>query len=153
MAFFDDVQDKLSQASQSAVHKAKGLSEVAKLNGAISETENQIRGLYGQLGYDVYCAYQNDPLPEFSETIGHIKELHAAIGDYQAQIKAINEADTCPGCGAKVREGMAFCSECGCKLPAQESQADTEQTAFCTQCGAALLPGGAFCTSCGKKVE
>lgn len=153
MAFIDNMKGKLSQASQTTVQKARELSEIAKLNSAISEAENQITELYNKIGYDVYCAYKDNPIPEVAESINRITELHDSIEVCKDQIKAINAANLCPKCGAKIKQGMAFCSACGYKLPVPEPEENSGVATFCSGCGAPLTPGSMFCTSCGKKVE
>lgn len=47
---------------------------------------------------------------------------------------------TCPQCGATVRTGMKFCSQCGQSLA----------TPRCRQCGYPLAPGEKFCGACGQ---
>ncbi len=136
MAFFDNVLGGINQAT-----------EVAKLNGTISSTERQINDLYRQIGYAIYCAHHQDPLPEVKEQIEQVVALHKVIDDCNAQIAAIKAADSCPQCGAHVGKGVAFCAACGYKLPVPEPSA-----AFCTGCGTALTPGSAFCPSCGQKI-
>lgn len=153
MAFMDSMRGKISQASQTTVQRAKNLSDLAKLNGAISDAENQISELYGKIGYRIYCEYHEQPLPEVAELLSKVTELHQSIEFCRAQIKAINSANTCPKCGAKFKQGVAFCSGCGYKLPIVEQASAPGQAAFCTNCGAPLTDGIAFCTSCGKKVE
>ena len=151
MAFMNNMRDRLAQASQSTVQKAKDLSELAKLNGTISSTEKQIGDLYGKIGYEVYCAYCNAPLPEVEELIQQVTNLHKTIEACKAQIKAINAADTCPQCGAKISKGMVFCSGCGYKLTTEEEPA-AERASFCSNCGAQISADSMFCTSCGQKI-
>ncbi len=152
MAFMNNMRDKLTQASQSTVQKAKDLSELAKLNGTISNSEKQISELYGKIGYAVYCAYYDTPLPEVADLIKQVTDLHQAIESSKAQITAINTADTCPQCGAKISKGMAFCSGCGHKL-FDEKQPVAEQSLFCSNCGAQISADSMFCTSCGQKIS
>lgn len=157
MAFMDQMRDKLTQASQSTVQKAKDLSEIARLNGVISNAEKQINDLYTKIGYAVYCAYYEAPLPEAADLINQVTELHQTIENSKAQINAINAADSCPACGAKISKGMAFCGNCGHKLivaeqPAAEVPAEP-RPAFCANCGAPLSPDSMFCNSCGQKIE
>lgn len=147
------MKSKISQASQSTVQKAKELSEITRLNTAVSEMETKISELYSQLGYDVYRVFNERPIPEVADTINSIKELHESIEVCKVQIKAINAANLCPKCEAKIRPGMAFCSNCGFKLPVVEKPEATESSTYCSGCGALIAPGCAFCTSCGKKVE
>lgn len=49
----------------------------------------------------------------------------------------------CPKCGASLKPGAKFCSECGEKLGA---------AGFCPKCGAQLKPGAKFCSECGEKL-
>ena len=151
MAFINNMRDRLTQASQSTVQKAKDLSGLAKLNSTISNAENQISDLYGKIGYEVYCAYCDAPLPEVAEMIRQITDLHRTIESCKAQIKAINTADLCPQCGAKVGRNVAFCSGCGYKLPGAEQPAPAKAS-FCSKCGAAISANSLFCTSCGERV-
>ena len=151
MTFMNNMRDRLTQVSQSTVQKAKNLSELAKLNGAISSAEKQISELYGKIGYEIYCAYYNAPLPEVAELIQQINDLHQTIETYKARVKAINTADTCPKCGAKISKGMAFCSGCGQKLIVEEAPV-AERASFCSNCGAPISADSVFCTSCGQKI-
>lgn len=154
MAFFDNVRGKLNQAGQTTVQKAKELSEIAKLNAAIAAAERQINDLYGKLGYEVYCAYNENPLPEVEELMNQLKELHQNIENCRVQIKEITAVDTCPNCGARISKDMIFCSGCGSKLevPQPEVVEEAQTAAFCGACGAELAPGAIFCTNCGNKV-
>lgn len=58
-------------------------------------------------------------------------------------------ARKCMQCGADIRDGVAFCTECGAKAP--ETVQSPASTAVCTSCGAPMKEGSAFCTSCGAK--
>ena len=40
------------------MQKAKDLSEITKLNMAVSESETKINEIYSEIGYKVYCAYR-----------------------------------------------------------------------------------------------
>lgn len=152
MDFINNMRDRLSQASQLTVQKAKDLSELAKLNSAISNAEKQINELYGKIGYKIYCTYYDSPLPEVSDLISQVTKLHQSIETCKMQIKAINSANSCPQCGAKISKDMAFCSGCGYKLISTEQPANTEPTLFCSNCGAPISSGSIFCTSCGQKI-
>ena len=58
-------------------------------------------------------------------------------------------ARKCMQCGADIRDGVAFCTECGAKAP--ETVQSPASTVVCTSCGAPMKEGSAFCTSCGAK--
>lgn len=152
MAFFDNMKGKISQTSSSTVQKAKDLSEITRLNRLISESENQISELYGRIGYEVYRAYHENPLPEVSELINQVTETHKNIVTYREQIQTINNANTCPQCHSKISKGMAFCSGCGYKLTITETTESPVQSAFCSNCGASISADSMFCASCGQKL-
>lgn len=149
MAFFDQMKNKLTATSQSAVQKAKDLTETSRLNGQVNEAEKEINELYRKLGYEIYLAYRKEPLAEGAELIAQISELHDRVEELKNQIQTINRASLCPECGAKISKGMVFCSSCGCKLPAAEEK----QAAVCANCGAELEHGALFCTGCGTRVK
>lgn len=50
----------------------------------------------------------------------------------------------CKQCGAEIKDGVRFCSQCGTPI---------SQNTFCMSCGSRLLPGQMFCTNCGLKVD
>lgn len=152
MALFDTMKNKLSAAGQTTVQKAKDLTEITKLNSAITAAEDQVRELYTTMGYEIYRAYYEKPLPEVEGLIQQITDLHQKIEDCKNQIDIINEVQTCPQCGGKVSKGMAFCGSCGCKMPVVEPAPEEAKPAFCGACGAPISPEAAFCTNCGNKL-
>lgn len=153
MAFFDNMKTKLTNTSQTAVQKAKDLTELTKLNAQISEAEGKINDLYYKLGFEIYRTYREEPLETGAEFFAQITELHQQIADCKAQIAAINHANTCPNCGAKVSKGMVFCSGCGSRLPVAETPAAAPAAGkVCSKCGAPLADDVVFCTLCGQRV-
>lgn len=154
MAFFDNMKSKLTATSQTAVQKAKDLTEITRLNSQINDAEGKINDLYYKLGFEIYRAYREAPLAEGAELIAQISQLHQNIADYKAQIQTINHANVCPNCGGKVNKGMAFCSSCGFKLPVEEKPVEEEkQKILCASCGAEIAEDASFCTSCGIRLD
>lgn len=152
MAFFDDVKNKVTQVGHSAAKSARDFSETTKLNSQISDTEKQINQLYTQIGYEIYCAHNADPLPEVAQLIEQLNALHDQIEGLRAQVQTINASSLCPGCGAKIRPGMAFCSSCGTKLPQPEPAQPAAPQNRCPVCGAPTAADALFCTSCGTRL-
>ena len=131
-------------------NNVKDMSDIERLNSEISDYEDQITDLYSQMGFEIYKAYRDKPMPEVVDQVAEIQALHQKIADNKAQIQAIKTAGLCPQCGNKIKQGMAFCSGCGCKLPLQKPEPE-KQVSFCGYCGAPAISGMAFCTACGKK--
>lgn len=50
----------------------------------------------------------------------------------------------CPECGALVKAGSKFCSECGKQMPTEK---------YCSECGAKISATAKFCSNCGSKVQ
>ncbi len=66
-------------------------------------------------------------------------------------------AKMCTVCGKEILDGVAFCTECGTKAPAEnplevKTEAETASERKCRQCGSTLKEGVAFCTECGAEV-
>lgn len=131
----------------------KDQAEINRLNKEITSAEDKISDLYGQIGFEMYKAYRDKPMPEIAELVSEIRVLHQKIADNKAAIHKIKTADLCPQCGLKVRPGMAFCSGCGFKLPLQNQNPEPAKPAFCRFCGTPAIEGMAFCTKCGKKLN
>lgn len=154
MSIFDDLKDKLTEASSTTMQKAKDISETTRLNKVISDSQKQIQGLYSEIGYTVYCTYRENPIPEVAESFRQIDELLRGIEECQSQIKELNTGSICPSCGAKIKQGMKFCSICGSELKLEELNIPKkEETAYCSECGAPMGADAVFCTECGNKVK
>ena len=102
MAFIDDVRGRFAQASQSTVQRAKDFSEIKRLEISMDESRRQIHELYGKIGYEVYNAYHDAPLPEVAELIAAVTGLHEKIKACEDQIKEISGVSACPQCGAQI---------------------------------------------------
>lgn len=152
MELYDNLKGKLVHTSQSAANKVKDAAETVRLNTEISETEHQINELYSKIGYEVYVAYRNNPLPEVAEYIREVTELHNKIESDRALIQTMQSVVVCPNCGAKMNAEMAFCSNCGSRLPEVQPQ-PRQGAVFCSNCGAQASAGAAFCPACGAKLE
>ena len=66
----------------------------------------------------------------------------------------------CTACGKDIPNGVAFCTECGAKAPADNNTEKKEvkqeaapATRTCKKCGAELKEGVAFCTECGTPIK
>lgn len=117
MAFFDDLGKMITQTGQDAVNKTKEVAEVAKLNSNISSAKNRIDDLYRQIG-QTFAERNADTTEEpYAGLLAQIVEQKRMIADMQQEIGALKGFRSCPGCGAKVADGVAFCGRCGAQMP------------------------------------
>lgn len=152
MALFDNLSRKASEAGQNALQKAKELSEVARINGLISNEEKTINNAYYQIGKLYATIHRTNPEPDFSGMVSSVAEAETRIKDYKKQIQDIKGVQRCDNCGAEVPRGAAFCSSCGAVMPKIESSIP-DDSVKCANCGAIVKKGMRFCTSCGNPME
>lgn len=152
MALFDNLSKKASEAGQTAIQKAKELSETTRLNSMISDEEKVINNTYYQIGKLYAAIHRDNPEPDFSSMISLVTEAEAKIRNYKQQIQEIKGVQRCENCGAEVPRGAAFCSSCGAAMPKIEAAAPGNYVT-CGNCGAKVEKGMRFCTACGTPME
>lgn len=150
MAFFGDLGKKLSQAGQTAVQKTKEMTDIARINGMISDEEKKVNNNYYQIGKLYVAMHQNDFEDDFAGMITAIRESETKIRDYKQQIQDIKGVVRCEKCGAEVANDVAFCSSCGDPMPKQNAPTNNANLIKCIGCGAMVDKNMRFCTSCGK---
>lgn len=154
MAFFDDLGKKISKAGQTAAQKTKEMTDIAKLNSAISEEEKRINNNYNQIGKLYVTLHSTDYENEFAEMVEAIKASEEKISSYRQQVKDIKGTIKCSCCGAEIPINSAFCNVCGSPIEKQMTDIDNEVKVIrCTGCGAVLEQNMKFCTTCGKLVN
>ena len=100
--------------------------------------------------------------------VGLGKTFSDALSTQNPDVKSTQNLAQCDKCGAKIKEGSKFCSECGQQQGLFCPKCNASVTAsskFCPECGAKLSgtnncecgaklkKGAKFCENCGKKVE
>jgi rRNA maturation endonuclease Nob1 len=148
MAFFDDLGKKISQGTQSVVQKTKNMTDVARINGMISDEEKKINSTYLQIGKLFYAKYRNNCDSEFAGMVAAVADSESKIAEYRQQIKDIKGITHCEKCGAEVPVGAQFCNACGNRMSAP-AVADPNMVK-CPACGAMIDKNMRFCTSCGQ---
>lgn len=151
MAFFDELGAKISRAGSSAVQKTQEVTEIARLNGQITNEEKKIQNLCQQIGNLYFQKYKDNPDPDFINMVSEIFVARENIQSCRERILQIKDQVICPACGSPVTRGSAFCSECGNRLqmPAAAQPVQTEPVQHCASCGQVLNPGSRFCPRCG----
>lgn len=150
MAFFEDLGKKITQASQSAVNKAKDVTDVAKYNSAISDEEKKISEYYTQLGKLYMAKFSEAPEPVLAQIVGAIKDSEKKIVEYRELIKEIRGIVKCEKCGSDVPTNQPFCGNCGTSMAKQPAPSDTVS---CRNCGNSIPNTAKFCRYCGQAVS
>lgn len=152
MAFFDDLGKKISQAGQTAVQKTKGITDIARINGMISDEEKKVNNNYYQIGKLYVAIHRTDFESDFAGMVAAIKESETKIMNYKQQIQDIKGLVRCEKCGAEVASDAAFCSSCGSPMPKRAEPANNGNLTKCAGCGGMVDKNMRFCTSCGKPI-
>jgi hypothetical protein len=151
MALFDKIGEKITSTSKEVAKKTKNLTEAARLNMQISNEEDSIRNVYGQIGKLYYDLFSASPDERFVLLCTTITESLKKIDEYKNQIQTIKGVKKCPNCGAEIASSAVFCGICGKKTVAEEETPDEDPSQpKCANCGYPAMEGTAFCTNCGN---
>lgn len=151
MAFFDEIGKRLSQAGQTAIQKTKDMTDVARINGVISEEEKKVNNNYYQIGKLYVAKHSTNYEDEFEGMMSAIRESEAKICECRQQIQAIKGTVCCEKCGEEVPSEAAFCSSCGASmLTTAENNVELRK---CAGCGAIVDKNMKFCTACGRQMS
>lgn len=153
MGFFDDLGKRVTDAGQKTVQKTREMSEIARINSLISQSENKMNTTYYQIGKLYVSMHGNEGEKEFAGMVAIIEELSQQITAYREQIQDIKGIQHCEKCGAEVPRGVAFCSSCGATMPKVEKQVNSEGCIRCPGCGAMVKKEMRFCTACGQAID
>ena len=159
MAFFDDLEKKITEAGQSAVQKTKDHNEISKLQNSINSQNTVINKNYTEIGKLYYSLHKEDFGEEYAEMFTSINDALKVIDENKARIRELKGLVLCKGCGAEIPEDSTKCAVCGAPgpkpepapVPAPVAEAPVRKF-FCYACGKELKEGLKFCTSCGTAV-
>ena len=124
-ALLESVQRTAVQASDVAADAAYGVGKaagellsVAKLNIRIMDRKAAVNTALKEVGEILYATHTGNPSDSevLLAKLQEIDALKAEIAELQAQLQKEEEKHTCATCGSVIREGDAFCGECGDKL-------------------------------------
>lgn len=116
MDFFDKLSDTLVTATKEVGQKAKGMTDLAKLQYDKKCREDELKQKFEALGRKYYQQKQAEKPEEDAEDFEDIEMTIRQINDLNEEILAAKGAKSCPKCGAKVPDHASFCSSCGTKL-------------------------------------
>ena len=149
MAFLDNLSKKISNAGQTAMQKTKDITDIAKINNAISEEEKKINNNYYQIGKAYVSLHAADSEPQLAGLVAAIKDSEQKISNYRQQIQDIKGIVRCENCGSEVSINVAFCSSCGVAMP-KHNPANHDMIKC--NCGQLVPFGTKFCTYCGSPI-
>lgn len=153
MAFFENLGQNISNKSAAAAQKVKDVTEMTKLNSAISSEEKKINEYYTAIGKKFYELNSENAPEEYVNFFNNIKESNALIEDYKKQVAALKKTVTCPSCGNEVDKTSAFCNKCGNNMKEAIAEANGATGAnVCPGCGNVHSEGAKFCNVCGYKL-
>ena len=146
MAFFEQIGKRITDAGQGVAQQTKNLSDIARLNGQISDRKKKMSQLFLEMGQDYYKNHRRDTACEEQAYIDQLNDLYAELSALKSELAQVKGVTKCPTCGAEIPAGSAFCTACGAKT------APAANPGSCPQCGAAVEAGNAFCNCCGAKL-
>ena len=155
MALIDEIGNKIASAGQKTAKVFSDMSQLSKLKDTINEEQkkiNQYHTAIGKVYFERYGAVTNeDPFRSISD---QILESQKKIFQLEEEIKRVQDAKTCPQCGATCPYGSLFCPSCGNSFPKEQARSMPVETAFkfCPECGASLIEGAVFCSECGLPI-
>ena len=154
MAFFDEMDRKLSQFGQSVSNKSREVSEGMRLSSAIKAEEEKQNNLYREVGkyYFENCAANAEgQLKVLCDQIVASMEL---TSQYKQQQNVLKGMVSCPNCGAQISANSGFCNVCGSKIEKQVSPAPQPGAGMiCPKCQKTVEADALFCTFCGNQFE
>ena len=154
MAFFDEMDRKLSQFGQSVSNKSREVSEGMRLSSAIKAEEEKQNNLYREVGkyYFENCAVNAEgQLKVLCDQIVASMEL---TSQYKQQQNVLKGMISCPNCGAQIPANSGFCNACGSKIEKQVPPAPQPGAGkICPKCQKTVEADALFCTFCGNQFE
>ena len=143
MAFLDRFTQAANGNGQNSFW---GMSEGAKVNNRIAETQNALRQCYQELGECYYATFRQEEREELRPFVQQITDLLQQMEQLKEEQRSLRGLVACPNCGEDIPKNSVFCPNCG-------GRAITQDVSRCKNCGAVAPAGAAFCTICGGQME
>ncbi len=125
MAFFDEINKRMSGLAQSAQKAA----EIARLQRQVNLKQDEFDALFREIGqlYYTYHKRGEQPGAELSERCGRVDGLAAEIEGLKLKLDELKDIRRCAACGSIQHGDNRFCGTCGAKLaerPVEEEPAE-----------------------------
>lgn len=132
---FDRIKEHAYKAKDGAVKltktvigKTNNVVSQTKVKFAISETEDKIKEIYGEMGKAAYERYKESGncCDGVAEKCGKIDALMEELTELKEQLAELKETVKCPNCGGYNHAEDAYCSKCGEKLDTDDYTDDRQ---------------------------
>ncbi len=121
---FEEIGRTIAGKGRAAAEKAKELTELVQLRTQLAAEKSRIRELYAALGKWYYekekGSVQGENVRPEDELIHGIEVLQARMKKLEEAIARLEEAGSCPGCGARIPRDSSFCPNCGAKVKREQ---------------------------------
>ena len=112
MGFFNELSDSIVNTTKDLGKMAQNATDATKMSYDKKVKEAELSKLYEKLGRKYYESHKD----EESEDILAITAAINKIQELSNDILEKKGAKPCPKCGAVVKDGASFCSNCGEKI-------------------------------------
>jgi DNA-directed RNA polymerase subunit RPC12/RpoP len=126
-------------------------SENMALKKKIETAKENKNAAFNSIGERFYNENKDAVPAGYEEIFAQVDGYNKTIADTEEEIRQLNEGVTCPKCGAKVKKGFAFCTNCGCKMG--DEKKPENNMVECPNCHKSVPATSAFCNYCGTKLE
>lgn len=127
MPLFQDIGKKFADAAKVVSQRTAEATETVRLNGRVSNLEDEIERLFNQVGKAYYsmrgASGECDAANKLSDEIDKLTE---EMNQLKEELDRIRNLRRCPNCGEVQPSPAQFCSNCGTKMPMPEPQPEPE---------------------------
>jgi len=118
MGVLEDVLLNAKSAAESVGKRATEIADLSKLRMSAAQLSKEISNQFELIGRAVYDAEKTGGNADeaVKEGMDAVDALYQEFNSINEKILELKKTVTCPGCGAKLEKGNAFCPKCGTKL-------------------------------------
>ena len=122
--FFEDLGKRLGETAESLTNRASEVVEVQRIRGQIRALDRNNERDYRDIGRMIYEKYKNGEVidTEMVCICEEIEKREATAEEMEQMIADSKGTTVCPNCHANLTPDMAYCPQCGEKVPEEEEE-------------------------------
>lgn len=126
--FFEDLGKRLGETAESLTNRASEVVEVQRIRGQIRALDRNNERDYRDIGRMIYEKYKNGEVidTEMVCICEEIEKREATAEEMEQMIADSKGTTVCPNCHANLTPDMAYCPQCGEKVPEEEEEPEEE---------------------------